>query len=140
MEDKSVDELSRVKSLGLFDLKDLSNEVQDVINELVEIPTQAESEVLLKAIEDKVVENYPTFEIGVKISDALEEGLAVILNIREILLLDIIGPKIHICFLFINSKIYSSVELNITCDTKKDRIGITFDLMYGYMHSISYPL
>jgi len=83
VEDKSVDELSRVKSLGLFDLKDLSNEVQDVINELVEIPTQAESEVLLKAIEEKVVENYPTFEIGVKISDALEEGLAVILNISD---------------------------------------------------------
>ena len=71
-----------------FDLKDLSTKVQDVVNELLEVPTKADPNTIIKAIEDKVTLNYPKFDIGVKIQEAAEEGLAVVLNIRETLLLD----------------------------------------------------
>eukprot|EP00090_Calanus_glacialis_P034725 TRINITY_DN5863_c0_g1_i2.p1 TRINITY_DN5863_c0_g1~~TRINITY_DN5863_c0_g1_i2.p1 ORF type:complete len:1103 (-),score=277.16 TRINITY_DN5863_c0_g1_i2:72-3380(-) len=66
-----------------FDLKDLSTKVQDVVNELLEVPTKSDPNTIIKAIEDKVTLNYPKFDIGVKIQEAAEEGLAVVLNISD---------------------------------------------------------
>ena len=77
------DKKTNFNNVASFDLKDLSTNVQEVVNELLEAPTKANPKTIIKAIEDKVTLNYPKFEIGVKIDAAAEEGLAVVLNIRE---------------------------------------------------------
>ena len=79
-----------------FDLVELSNKVQDVVNDILEVPVMAKQNTIIKAIENKVNDNYPKFDIGVDIGETNEEGLGVVLNIREMLFLNpiSISPQI----------------------------------------------
>ena len=71
------------EDLPSFDLKVLSQRVQEVVNKLVESEDPIENINIVKAIKKDVIENYPNFNFDVTVNDGIEEELFVVLNIRE---------------------------------------------------------